>query len=76
MNIIKKVIEELTNIREKIDQIEQKNKALQLSNDNLINEIKSLKHSAHIADNAATMIIKEQDNEINKLLAKIDRIQF
>ena len=42
MNLINRVIEELTNIREKINEIERKNDALQLSNDILIDDVYNL----------------------------------
>ena len=42
MSIINKVIEELTNIREKINEIERKNDALQLSNDILNDDVYNL----------------------------------
>ena len=42
MNIINRVIEELTNIREKINEIERKNDALQLSNDILSDDVYNL----------------------------------
>ena len=42
MNLINRVIEELTNIREKINEIERKNDALQLSNDILSDDVYNL----------------------------------
>ena len=42
MSIIKEVIEELTNIREKINEIQRKNDALQLSNDILSDDLHNL----------------------------------
>ena len=42
MNIINKVIEELTNIREKINEIQRKNESLQASNDILSDDIHNL----------------------------------
>ena len=81
MNIINKVIEELTNIRQKIDEMQRKNDALQASNDILSDDLHNLetenaqikrqlidlKHSFSVADKAATLIIKEQDLKINIL---------